>query len=89
MGIHVLHILGCLGAGGGVSCGDWWGTDGESHPVHPLSSSALKWGLWEGSNVSRALQYPAGLPPQPTCYLPSAGGGQGVVRQLEVTPGSR
>lgn len=68
-----------------MSCGDWWGTDGESHPVHPLSSSALKWGLWEGSKVAMALQ---GLHPQPTCYLPSAGG-QGVVRQLEVTPGSR
>lgn len=55
--------------------GDRWGP----HPVHPLSSSALKWGLWEESKVSRALQYPAGLHLQPTCYLPSVGGDQGVV----------
>lgn len=33
---HVLHILGRLGAGGGVSSRDWWGTDGEPHPVYPL-----------------------------------------------------
>lgn len=45
-GGHVLHILGRLGAGGGVSSGDWWGTEGEPHPVYPLSSSAPKWGLW-------------------------------------------
>lgn len=47
--------------------------------MYPLSSSALKWGPWEGSKVSRASQYPAGPCPQPTCSLPSVGGGQGVV----------
>lgn len=78
-GIHVLHILGRLEAGGGVSCRDWWGTDGEPHPVHPLSSSVLKWGPWEESQVLKALPYPAGLHPQPTCSLPSVGAGQGVV----------
>lgn len=35
-GGHVLHILGRLGAGGGVSSRDWRGTDGEPHPVYPL-----------------------------------------------------
>lgn len=72
-----------------MSYGDWWGTDGEPHPVHPLSSSALKWGLWEGSKVSRALRYPAGLHPQPTCYLPSVGGGHGVVFSKTTTGDSR
>lgn len=52
-GGHVLHILGRLGAGGGVSSRDWWGTDGEPHPVYPLSSSAPS---GEGGNVPRALQ---------------------------------
>lgn len=47
--------------------------------MYPLSSSALKWGLWEGSTVSRASQYPAGLCPQPTCSPPWVGGGQEVV----------
>lgn len=66
---HVLHILGRLGAGGGVSSGDRWGTDGEPHPVYPLSSSAPKQALWGGWQRPPG---PAGrrrspLPSKPAC----------------------
>lgn len=76
-GGHVLHILGCLEAGGGVSGGDWWGTDGEPHPVYPLSSSAPKWGLWGRRQCPQGPAGRDGLLPQPAgpLSLPTFGGG--------------
>lgn len=68
-GGHVLHILGRLGAGGGVRSGDWWGTDGEPHPVYPLSSSAPKWGLWRRRQCPQGPAGQDGLLPQPSCCL--------------------
>lgn len=57
---------------------DWWGTDGEPHPVYPVSSGAPKRGLRGGRH---GPQGPAGSArPPPTANLPSiptfAGGGR-------------
>lgn len=69
MGIHVLHILGRLEAGGGVSC-EIGGGQMESHILRtPCPLVPRNGGSGEGGKIPRALQDLEGLFPRPTCSL--------------------